>query len=306
MKNFTLANFGEKQKKFKPAQLKWLEELIIWQEVNNKPHITLREIKEVLPAWQSVDVDMGLFVESALYNREQGKYTSQLPLISREELMELGGMVEEVSRKMLAGLELSKLTKVYSAIAGQELRAESRLTYVMSPLNYDELYQSFIIKEGRYLYCEANKINTGQGVANFFANYQGTPLQEKVYSLLGDINPSYFVETSGILLEMVDNQERIRRSRHNIIMGTLLEMDYLAEIGRTNTLAKPLLKVTSKNLAKEVDQVKNRLQTVCHDSFKTCQSDWQQELAKHLLISQVLADLGPIQELVILEEETIT
>ncbi|MGO2267637.1 MAG: hypothetical protein ACTH54_12410, partial [Vagococcus salmoninarum] len=84
------------------------------------------------------------------------------------------------------------------------------------------------------------------------------------------------------------------------------EVLHLIKFVKKTVAIPPLLKVTSKNLAKEVDQVKNRLQTVCHDSFKTCQSDWQQELAKHLLISQVLADLGPIQELVIVEEETVT
>ncbi|KXT75580.1 DUF1803 domain-containing protein [Streptococcus sp. DD12] len=170
------------------------------------PNQTLRAIKKAFPDQKQLDRQLDRFIDAGYILRAQKRYQANIPWLTS-----------------LDGLALDQELFIPETFAFKEaladLRFETRLTNQTNAV----------------VLCEETDIRReALTLANFFAKanspQQLTQAQQRLYDLLGDVNPEYALKYLTTFLVKFVRKEVVLQKRPDIFVQALVALGYIKEI----------------------------------------------------------------------------
>ena len=172
--------------------------------LDQQDDVILRQIKAQFPA-QPVDKLMEEYIKAGLILRENKRYTLNLPFLESADLVDLD---QEVFVR-----EDSELF--------QELKAKVFQTELRNMTN-----EAILIEETDFA-------RNAQTLSNYFYKvahqYPLTEDQEKLYVILGDVNPEYALKYMTSFLLKFLKKEVVQQKRRDIFVDSLVLLGYIIQ-----------------------------------------------------------------------------
>ena len=166
--------------------------------------VILRQIKAQFPD-QPVDKLMEEFIKAGFILRENKRYTLNLPFLESADLVDLD---QEV------------FVREDSAVY-QELKARIFQTELRNSTN-----EAILVEETDFA-------RNAQTLSNYFYKvkhqYPLTEEQEKLYAILGDVNPKYALKYMTSFLLKFLKKEEVQQKRKDIFVDSLVLLGYIIQ-----------------------------------------------------------------------------
>ena len=180
----------------------FFKDLINYLDQHND--VILRQIKAHFPD-QPVDKLMEEYIKAGLILRENKRYTLNLPFLESVDLVDLD-----------QELFVREDSAVY-----QELKARVFQTELRNTTN------------GAILIEETDFERNAQTLSNYFYKvahqYPLTEDQEKLYDILGDVNPEYALKYMTSFLLKFLKKEEVQQKRRDIFVDSLVLLGYIIQ-----------------------------------------------------------------------------
>ena len=172
--------------------------------LDQQDDVILRQIKAQFPD-QPVDKLMEEYIKAGLILRENKRYTLNLPFLESADLVDLD---QEV------------FVREDSAFY-QELKAKIFQTELRNTTN-----EAILIEETDFA-------RNAQTLSNYFykvaQQYPLTEEQEKLYAILGDVNPEYALKYMTSFLLKFLKKEEVQQKRRDIFVDSLVLLGYIVQ-----------------------------------------------------------------------------
>ena len=172
--------------------------------LDQQDDVILRQIKSQFPD-QPVDKLMEEYIKVGFILRENKRYTLNLPFLESADLVDLD---QEVF--------VREDSELY-----QELKAKVFQTELRNTTN------------GAILIEETDFERNEQTLSNFFykvaQQYPLTEEQEKLYAILGDVNPEYALKYMTSFLLKFLKKEEVQQKRRDIFVDSLVLLGYIIQ-----------------------------------------------------------------------------
>ena len=190
---------------FNPSRLTrqpFFRDLVDYLDQHND--VILREIKAQFPD-QPVDKLMEEYIKAGFILRENKRYTLNLPFLESADLVDLD---QEV------------FVREDSAVY-QELKAKVFQTELRNTTN-----EAILVEETDFA-------RNAQTLSNYFYKvrhqYPLTEDQEKLYAILGDVNPEYALKYMTSFLLKFLKKEVVQQKRRDIFVDSLVLLGYIIQ-----------------------------------------------------------------------------
>lgn len=168
-------------------------------------NVTLRQLKKAFPDVRHLDRYLDLYIEETYILRDERRYYLNLPLLKTTEGLQLDSMVF-----------VDNETPIYQEL--QELVFETRLANKTNDLIIIERteFARDTLTLSNYFY----KLEKG---------YSLSTEQNKLYHIIGDVNPDYALKYLSTFLMKFIRKDLILQKRPDVFCQTLVELNYLQE-----------------------------------------------------------------------------
>lgn len=179
-------------------------ELLIYLEAHSNP--TLREIKKSFPDVKHLDRSIEEYIKAGLIRRENKRYQLSLPILDSVENLDLDCHIfvdseSDVYSDLLNLFFETCLTNTTNAVKIVEGTDFAREELTLS---------NYFYKLGHYLPLSDQ--------------------QERLYQLLGDVNPEYFLKHATTFLLKFVRKDEFPQKRRNIFVDALELLGYIEQV----------------------------------------------------------------------------
>lgn len=166
--------------------------------------VILRQIKAQFPD-QPVDKLMEEYIKVGLILRENKRYTLNLPFLESADLVDLD---QEVFVREDSAVYQELKAKVFQT----ELRNTTNAAILVEETDFERNAQTL----SNYFYKVAHQ-------------YPLTEEQEKLYAILGDVNPEYALKYMTSFLLKFLKKEEVQQKRRDIFVDSLVLLGYIIQ-----------------------------------------------------------------------------
>ncbi|MEG0373686.1 MAG: DUF1803 domain-containing protein [Enterococcus sp.] len=197
-----------------------IQQLLAYFETVEEP-VILREIRKQFPNQKHLDKDLEQLIDHEIISRNKRRYQFALPIITGYPTTALAEKtIQTVSQKFSSEQILMLIAEDYWR---EELEEVVAVDFSLPTLNRMENDQFSLVT-----------INQGDALPetlpNYFANNE-RPLEfPKLSTLLGDVQPQFFMDQIGLVLERAMANKTPRRS--SIFLDSLIQTQVVSEKGQ--------------------------------------------------------------------------
>lgn len=216
-----------------------LNDVISWYQETGVKERTLRELKRQFPSWQTISADLETWITKELLERHDGRYRLIIPFVTEGDFLELSSRLLATSQLILsqAHKELPCLAASpwLLPLAVSQLQTHASDLVIATTLKEKDSRRVASLITDKHIFLEVGT-SADLGLANYFTAPVVTPTAEATRCLIGDVDPVYFTQMAGNVLEGIIAQERLPKGATNIFLTTLLNFKYVTLVD-----GKPLL-----------------------------------------------------------------
>ena len=172
--------------------------------LDQQDDVILRQIKAQFPD-QLVDKLMEEYIKAGFILRENKRYTLNLPFLESANLVDLD---QEVFVREDSAFYQELKAKIFQT----ELRNTTNAAILIEETDFERNAQTL----SNYFYKVAHQ-------------YPLTEEQEKLYAILGDVNPEYALKYMTSFLLKFLKKEEVQQKRRDIFVDSLVLLDYIIQ-----------------------------------------------------------------------------
>ena len=172
--------------------------------LDQQDDVILRQIKAQFPE-QAVDKLMEEYIKAGFILRENKRYTLNLPFLESADRVELD---QEVFVREDSTVYQELKAKVFQT----ELRNTTNAAILIEETDFERHAQTL----SNYFYKVAHQ-------------YPLTEEQEKIYDILGDVNPEYAIKYMTSFLLKFLKKEEVQQKRRDIFVDSLVLLGYIIQ-----------------------------------------------------------------------------
>lgn len=218
-----------------------IQQMLTYFEQLEEP-VILRELRKQFPNQKHLDKDLEQLIECGIISRNERRYQFALPILTEYKTTALA---ERISQTLSSELSPEEgLMVIAEKYWHDELEEVVAVDFSLPTLNKieNEQFSLVTINRGETLF---------ETLPNYFAN-SDRPLEfPKLSALLGDVQPQFFMDQIGLILERILAGKKPRRS--SIFLDSLMQTQVISETGLLQ------LPIYSQNSSVEFDLAINSL-----------------------------------------------